>query len=270
MKDFLNGIGLEVSDLMSILKALVLFVICYIVVKLLTKAISKILEKDKRLDSSLKSFFNSAIKVVLWALAVMIVASALGINITSLVALLSVAGVALSLALQGLLANVFSGITILVNRPFTVGDEVAFCGESGYVKSIGIFNTGIATYDNRMVYIPNGNITSSVIVNATAQGSRRVDIHVETSYDCPTDAVRAALLEAAANSEYPLSEPAPAVFISSFKASNIDFVLRVWCKPNEYFAAIADLNERVRESYDRNNIEISYDRLVISGRETGS
>ena len=269
MNEFLNGIGLDISDLMSVLKALVLFVICYIIVKLLTKAIAKLFSKSKHLDPSLRSFFNSAIKVVLWALAIMIVASALGINITSLVALLSVAGVALSLALQGLLANVFSGITILANRPFAVGDEVKLCGETGVVRSIGIFNTCIETYDRRMVYIPNGNITSSVIVNATAQGVRRLDIPVETSYDCPTDAVRAALLEAAGNSKYPLDEPAPVVFISSFKASNIEFVLRVWCKSEDYYAAVGDLNERVRESYDRHHIEISYDRLVISGHENG-
>ncbi len=118
-----------------------------------------------------------------------------------------------------------------------------------------------------MVYIPNGSITSSVIVNATAQGSRRVDVHVETSYDCPTDAVRAALLEAAAGSAYPLSEPAPSAFIAAFNASNIDFVLRVWVKPADYFAVVADLNERIRASYERNNIDISYDRLIVSGCE---
>ena len=263
MEKFLGSIGLEVSDLMAVLKALLLFVIFYIIIKLLTKAISKLLNRSRLLEPSLKSFFNSATKTVLWAIAVMIIASALGINITSLVALLSVAGVALSLALQGLLANVFSGILILTSRPFAVGDEVTLSGQSGWVRSIGIFYTSIATYDNRVVHIPNGDITSSVIVNGTSEALRRVDIAVETSYDCKTEDVRAALLEAAANSKYPQPDPAPCVFLASYKASNIEFVLRVWCKSDEYFAAVADLNERVRESYDRHGIVISYDQLIV-------
>ena len=263
MEKFLGSIGLEVSDLMAVLKALVLFVIFYIIIKLLTKAISKLLNRSRLLEPSLKSFFNSATKTVLWAIAVMIIASALGINITSLVALLSVAGVALSLALQGLLANVFSGILILTSRPFAVGDEVTLSGQSGWVRSIGIFYTSIATYDNRVVHIPNGDITSSVIVNGTSEALRRVDIAVETSYDCKTEDVREALLEAAANSKYPEPDPAPCVFLASYKASNIEFVLRVWCKSDEYFAAVADLNERVRESYDRHGIVISYDQLIV-------
>lgn len=263
MKDVLASVGLDMSDIMTVIKALILFVICYILVKLLTKAIEKLLGKSRLLEPSLKSFFNSAIKTVLWAIAVIIVASALGINITSLVALLSVAGVALSLALQGLLANVFSGIAILTNRPFAVGDEVNLGGQAGWVRSIGIFYTSIATYDNRIVHIPNANITGSVIVNGTAEPARRVDIAVETSYDCPTEAVRAALLDAAAGSKYPLSDPAPSAFISAFKASNIEFVLRVWCKSEEYFPCVADLNERVREAYDRHGIVISYDHLIV-------
>lgn len=263
MNEILNSVGLDVSDLMAVLKAVILFVLCYVIVKLLTKAIERLLGKSKHLEPNLKSFFNSAIKTVLWAIAVMIIASALGINITSLVAVLSVAGVALSLALQGLLANVFSGISILANRPFAVGDEVTISGQSGYVRSIGIFYTSIATYDNRMVHIPNADITSSVIVNATAEAKRRVDISVETSYDCPTEAVRSALLEAAAASQYPLAEPAPSAFIASFKASNIEFILRTWCESDKYFAAVADLNERIRSSYERNGIDISYDRLVV-------
>lgn len=263
MEKFLGSIGLEVSDLMAVLKALLLFVIFYVIIKLLTKAISKLLNRSRLLEPSLKSFFNSATKTVLWAIAVIIIASALGINITSLVALLSVAGVALSLALQGLLANVFSGILILTSRPFAVGDEVTLSGQSGWVRSIGIFYTSIATYDNRVVHIPNGDITSSVIVNGTSEAIRRVDIAVETSYDCKTEDVRAALLDAAANSKYPEPDPAPCVFLSSYKASNIEYVLRVWCKSNEYFAAVADLNERVREAYDKHGIVISYDQLIV-------
>ena len=152
---------LKSAKLTTVLEAVGLFIVCYIAIKILRKAIDKILDKSKHLDPSLKTFFASAVNVLLWAIAVMIVASALGINITSLVAILSVAGVALSLALQGLLANVFSGITLLASRPIAVGNFVEIGGQSGTVRSIGLFYTCLATPDNKIIYVPNGDITGS-------------------------------------------------------------------------------------------------------------
>ena len=192
---------LKSAKLMTVLEAVGLFIVCYIAIKLLRKAIDKILDRSKHLDPSLKTFFASAVNVLLWAIAVMIVASALGINITSLVAILSVAGVALSLALQGLLANVFSGITLLASRPIAVGNFVEIGGQSGTVRSIGLFYTCLATPDNKIIYVPNGDITGSKIINYSTEPVRRVDLNVGTSYDCPTETVRAAILEAVANTD---------------------------------------------------------------------
>ena len=264
MKEVLANAGIDLSILTTVLKALLLFIICYVVIKLLTKALSKLLDKGKLLDPSLKSFFKSAIKIVLWSIAVMVVASALGINITSLVALLSVAGVALSLALQGLLANVFSGITILINRPFAVGDTVTVSGRTGVVRSIGLFNTSILTLDNCLVHIPNGDITSSVIENGTAMEKRRISVSVETSYDCKTELVREALLEAAANSSMILEDPAPVAVLASFGASNIVYTVHAWCNAGDFIVAPGQLNEQIRESYERHGIDISYDRVIVS------
>ena len=198
------------AQLMIVLKAIGLFVVCYIAIKILRKASDKILDKSKHLDPSLKTFFASAVNVLLWAIAVMIVASALGINITSLVAIMSVAGVALSLALQGLLANVFSGITLLASRPIAVGNFVEIGGQSGTVRSIGLFYTCLATTDNKIIYVPNGDITGSKIINYSTEPVRRVDLNVGTSYDCPTETVRSAILEAVANTEAGLHGPAHA------------------------------------------------------------
>ena len=168
------------AQLMIVLKAIGLFVVCYIAIKILRKASDKILDKSKHLDPSLKTFFASAVNVLLWAIAVMIVASALGINITSLVAIMSVAGVALSLALQGLLANVFSGITLLASRPIAVGNFVEIGGQSGTVRSIGLFYTCLATTDNKIIYVPNGDISGSKIINYSTEPVRRVDLNVGT------------------------------------------------------------------------------------------
>lgn len=248
---------------MTLLKALVVFAICYVAVKLVSRATLRLLDKSRRLDPSLKSFFGSAIKTLLWAVAVMIVASALGINITSLVAILSVAGVALSLALQGLLSNIFSGITLLASRPFAVGDRVTVGGHTGTVKAISLINTCVATPDARVIYIPNGDITSSTIVNETGEGVRRVDLKIETSYDAATEDVIAALLEAAESSELILAEPKPEAYITAYLSSNIEYTLLAWCKSGDYFGATCDLNRRVRDSYAAHGISISYDRLII-------
>lgn len=263
MNEILTKVGLDMSDVMSVLKALLLFVICYIVVKLLTKALEKLFTRSRHLDPSLESFILSVVKTALWAIAIIIVASALGINITSLVAILSVAGVALSLALQGLLANMFSGITILATRPFSVGDQVSVSGQVGFVKSIGLISTCIRTFDNRIVYIPNNSIVSGVIVNETAEETRRIDVHIETSYDAPTELVRKALLEAAEGCPVVLSDPAPAVAVAAFNSSNIDYILRIWCAASDNLGASAALNERIREAYAKYGISIDYNRVVV-------
>ena len=263
MNDFLNSIGLDVSDIVTVAKALILFVICYLVMKLITKAMDRLFNKSKHLDPSLESFLKSAIKTALWAIVIMIVASALGINITSLVAILSVAGVALSLALQGLLANMFSGITILATRPFSVGDQVLISGQNGYIRSIGLIYTCLRTFDNRIVYIPNGDITSGVIVNETCEETRRIDVLIETSYNDPTDKVKAALIEAAELTPTVLSEPKPFVGIKSYKSSNIEYLLRVWCRSEDNLGTGIALNESIRNAYEKYGISIDYDRLVV-------
>lgn len=261
--EFLEMTRIGSMSLSSILSALLLLVVCAAAIKVLTKAFNALMDKSKHLDPSLKSFFASSVKVVLWALAVMIIASSLGIPVTSLVALFSVAGVALSLALQGLLANLFSGITLLATRPFGVGDYVELGGEGGTVQSIGMFTTAILTADNKKVFVPNGDITSGKIINYSSEPLRRVDITVGASYDSATEDVRAALLEAAAMDEKVLAEPAPFAAILSYGASNIDYVVRAWCNCADYWDVYFRLNENIRTCFDKRGVQMSYDRLNV-------
>ncbi len=251
------------AQLATLIRALILFVICYVAIKILRKATEKILSRSRHLDPSLKSFVSSAANVLLWAIAIMIVASALGINITSLVAILSVAGVALSLALQGLLANVFSGITLLASRPIAVGNFVEIGGQSGTVRSIGLFYTCLATPDNKIIYVPNGDITGSKIINYSTEPVRRVDLSVGTSYDCPTETVRSAILEAVANTDKVLNDPAPFVALAAYNASNIEYTVRVWCNTDDYWSVHFALNENIRDSFDRHAVEMSYEHLNV-------
>lgn len=252
------------AQLIAVLKALLLLVLCAAAIKLLTKAFNTILSRSKHIDGSLKSFFSSSVKVVLWAIAVMMIASALGIPITSLVALFSVAGVALSLALQNLLSNLFSGMTLLATRPFNVGDYVELGGEGGTVEAIGMFSTTILTPDNKRALVPNGDITSAKITNYSTEALRRVDIKVGAAYTAPTEAVKEALLDAAAMDEKILSEPAPFAAISSYGASNIEYLVRVWCENADYWDVYFRLNESIRVCFERHGVEMSYDRLSVT------
>ena len=264
--DFFNSLAdIKLGDisLSSILSAVLIYVVCYVVIRLLCRAFEKLLDRSKHIDASLKTFFSGAIKAVLWVIAIIIIAGSLGIPVTSLVAVLSVAGVALSLALQGLLSNLFSGITILATRPFNVGDYVQFGGESGTVKSIGLFYTVLDTLDNRVIYAPNGDITSSKIVNYSAESLRRVIIPVTASYDSATEDVRRAVLAAAAKDERILTEPAPMAAISGFGSSSVEYTVRVWCKSDDYWDVLCALNENIRESFAEYGVEMSYDHLNV-------
>ena len=264
--DFFNSLAdIKLGDisLSSILSAVLIYVVCYVVIRLLCRAFEKLLDRSKHIDASLKTFFSGAIKAVLWVIAIIIIAGSLGIPVTSLVAVLSVAGVALSLALQGLLSNLFSGITILATRPFNVGDYVQVGGEGGTVKSIGLFYTVLDTPDNRVIYAPNGDITSSKIVNYSAESLRRVIIPVTASYDSATEDVRRAVLAAAAKDEHILTEPAPMAAISGFGSSSVEYTVRVWCKSDDYWDVLFALNENIRESFAEYGVEMSYDHLNV-------
>ena len=162
-----------------------------------------------------------------------------------------------------LLANVFSGITLLASRPIAVGNFVEIGGQSGTVRSIGLFYTCLATPDNKIIYVPNGDITGSKIINYSTEPVRRVDLNVGTSYDCPTETVRSAILEAVANTDKVLNDPAPFVALAAYNASNIEYTVRVWCNTEDYWDVHFALNENIRASFDRHAVEMSYEHLNV-------
>lgn len=261
--DSLSSIKLGDISLSSLLSALVVYLLCYIAIKILCRAFGKMLDASRHLDASLKSFFRSTTKAGLWTIAAIIIAGTLGIPVTSLVAVLSVVGVALSLALQGLLSNLFSGITILTTHPFKVGDYVELGGYEGTVKSIGLFYTGVATNDNRIVYSPNGNVTSGQVINHSAEALRRVIVPVTASYDCATEDVRAACLDAIAMTGKTLSDPAPFVAITSYGSSSVEYTVRAWCASGDYWDVYFALIENLRTGFDKHGVEMCYDHLNV-------
>lgn len=258
---FFSSIGLAGAT--SIISAIVIFLICYIAIKILTSVVDRLLDRTNKLDGTLKGFVKTALKIVLWALAIIIVAESLGINTASLVAVVSIAGLALSLAVQNVAANVFSGITLLLTHPFAEGDYVDIGGKAGTIKSVGLFYTVIDTPDNRVITIPNGDVTAASIINYSRESLRRVDMTFSASYEDSTESVRAAILEAIAEDDRIVDREPPFVVVGAYKDSTVEYIVRVWCRNADYWGVYFGLNERVRESFARNGVQMSYAHMNV-------
>lgn len=258
-----SGINLGGYALTTLINAGVSLLLCLVGARLLLGLTDRMLGRAKRLDGTLRSFAHSAVKILLWVLTAIIVCNALGVPTASLVAMVSVVGLALSLSVQNILSNLFSGVTLLVNRPFAAGDFVELAGRKGVVQSLGLFYTRLSTVDNVAVCIPNSDVTSSAVVNYSSEPMRRVDLVFSAAYDEPTEKVRQAILDVIREDGRIAAEPAPFVRLSAFQNSVIDYTVRVWCKSADYWAVYFDLLERVRDSFERNGVQMSYDHVNV-------
>lgn len=249
-------------SLISILYALATFLICLIAKKVIIKLISSALKRTK-LDNKLSGFVVRGLNAVLWVVICLIVGDSLGINLTSMVALFSVVGLAFSLAIQDSLSNLAGGIMLLSNRPFKIGDYVEAAGQEGTVQSIGIIYTQLTTVDNRLVFIPNSSISSSKIINYSSQPNRRIEIKVSASYDDPTQKVKSTLLETAAQNPRVLTNPMPTAVISQYGESSITYSLRAWTTNSDYWDVSYSINEAIRENFNKNGIAMTYNHLNV-------
>lgn len=249
-------------SLIGIVKILVLAIVLVILVKLLTRVAYGFIEKS-RIDKSLHGFLRNFIRIVLYFIAVMILAGSLHIDVTSLIAVLSVAGLALSLALQGALSNLASGIVILASRPFHVGDYVAIGGDEGHVEEINMTYTKLATFDRRIIYIPNSTVTGSNVTNYTIEGKRRVDLVISAAYEADVDLVKKTLVEAI--DEVPQFQDSHEKFarVSAYLDNGIQYTVRAWCRTEDYWDAYFGLIESIKRTFDRNGIKMSYTNLNV-------
>lgn len=249
--------------LKTILTTVVLLVVCLIVKSVLLKGWQRVLDKS-RIEKTLHGFLRSTAKIVLWFVTIIIVAGSLGIDATSLIAVLSVAGLAVSLSIQGSLSNLASGITILLTRPFVVGDYVDMGDTEGTVKEIGMIYTKLNTVDNRRVILPNSAITSAKLINYSAESRRRVDITVAASYDAPLEEVRSALMALIAAHPKTLQEPdAPTVHVEDYGDNAISYTIRVWCATPDYWDVRFDLIDSIKGAFDQKGVEMSYPHVNV-------
>lgn len=246
----------------SLLSALLLLAVCLIAVKLVLRLVDGLLARMK-VDKTLLSMLRSVIRALLLFLVLLIVMGYLGIPVTSLVAVLSVLGLAVSLGIQNFLTNVAGGCQLLVSHPFRVGDYVEAGGCEGTVQEIGLFYTKVLTVDNKLVQLPNSTVVAVNITNFTHEPRRRVDIKVSAAYECPIQQVRASLEKAIARQEGVLQDPAPVARVSAYLDSSIEYVVRVWCQTEDYWTIYFDLLEDIKLCFDQDGIQMSYPHMNV-------
>ena len=256
-----GGIRLDLS-LNSVLRVLVLLLVGVVLSRVLAKVVDRMLLRAKGM-ASLRVYIRSVIRIGLWFLIALMAAESVGIPTASVIALLSVAGLAVSLALQNTLSNVAGGITLLVTRPFQVGDYVEADGVSGTVSAVDLSYTTFTTVDNKMVYVPNSQLSAAKIVNFTTQSRRRVDLNFTASYDAPTQTVKDAIREAVDAIPQILRDPEPAIWLSAYQSSSIQYVVRVWTANGDYWNVYYALQEGVRDSFERHGVEMTYEHLNV-------
>ena len=245
------------SYALSLLKAVAVLVIGLWVIKIFGKGFATFLDK-RDMDESLKPFLKSLFKNILLVLLVLSVLGVLGIPMTSFVAIVGAAGLAIGLALQGTLQNFAGGVIILTLRPFKVGDYIEGAGMAGTVKEIQIFNTVLNTPDNVRVIIPNGQISNDAVKNYSAEETRRVDLVFGIGYEDDIRKAKDLLTQMVNSDDRILKEPAPQVVVAELADSSVNFKVRPWVNSADYWDVYFDLHQRVKEEFDANNISIPF------------
>lgn len=242
--------------------ALLQLVLGLLVVRALLRLCDRLFDRSQRI-APFRTYLRSILRVVLYILLALTVLHTLGVEITSFVALLSVAGLAVSLSLQNTLSNVAGGVMLLLSKPFTVGDYVACEGIEGTVRAVDLAYTTFTTPDNKEIFVPNSQIVAAKLVNYNALGSRRIDFDFPVSYAAPTETVRAALLETAAAFPQILADPAPLAVLHEYGASRITYKLRVWVTAADYWDVYYGVQAKAREVFAAHAIEMTYDHLNV-------
>lgn len=254
---------------LKVVGAIAIFVIGRFVIGIVTGVVKRILIKSKT-DETLLKFSISLTKTALLIVLFVAVLNHLGIETTSFVAIIGAIGLAIGFALQGSLANFASGVLLIAFRPFKAGDFVEAGGTAGTVEEISMFSTILKTPDNKKIIVPNGNITGSNIVNYSAKDTRRVDLVFGIGYDDDIKKAKQLLEKLISEDSRILKEPAPVIAVSELADSSVNFIVRPWVKSENYLAVLWDLTEKVKLTFDAENISIPYPQQDVHMHQVGS
>ena len=247
---------------------LAMLFIAYIVASAIGRSVGGVV--TKKVDVTLGKFLSKAIRNLIMLIVAMVALERVGVNVTGLAAVLAAAGFAVGMALQGTLQNFAAGIMLLLFRPFKVDDYIAVAGTEGTVEEIDLFTTRLNALDNRHLIIPNGEIFGAKLENYTRNALRRVDVSVGAAYSADLDVTRNALERAAeavndafVRSAGEVTVPPPQVYLMELGASSVDWQLRVWCRPEDYWAVRESLTGAAKESLDQSGISIPFPQMDV-------
>lgn len=255
-----------VSQSIWIVLKLVLALAIYMAGRWLIKRILKLLAaafERRAVDRSLQTFLRNLVKVVCYILLILFIVQVLGVNTTSIVALLASAGLAVGMALSGTLQNFAGGVMILLLKPYRVGDFISAQGQSGTVEEIMLFSTRITTADRQVIFIPNSSIATSIIDNYSLSPLRRVDWTVSISYGDDVETARAAILELLAADARVMRDPAPAVYVAALAEASVNLSVRAWCSNADYWDLFFSMNERFYNVLPQKGIRFPYPQLDV-------
>jgi len=248
----------------KILLALVIFYIGRLVVGIIVNAVSKLM-LARGMDEILVNFLTSILRWILLLFVIIAALSQLGINTTSLVAVLGAAGLAIGLSLQSSLSNLASGVMLIIFRPFTKGDFVEAGGASGVIDKISIFTTTMTTPDNKEVIVPNGAVIGNNITNYSARDTRRVDMVFGISYGDDLLKAKQLLQEIVDADERVLKDPAPVIALGELADSSVNFLVRPWTKTADFWGVYWDTHEKVKLRFDEEGITIPFPQMDVHG-----
>ena len=261
VQNWLTTTGIKV--VISIVIMIVSFSIINWLSKKIAKRADKKVESNKKIDKTIYRTLSYVAKVGLKVLVVIALIGYVGIDTSAITALIASLGVGVGLAINGTLSNLAGGILILITRPFKDDDYIDACGYSGTVEDIRICHTKLRTTDNKVIYLPNGKLSTSEIVNYSEKDLRRVDLTFSISYSDDFEKAKKVIEEVWNQNELILKDPAPSVRVSAQSASSIDLTAKVWCKNEDYWTVNFDMLEQVKTAFDQNGIQIPFNELDV-------
>lgn len=260
--DKLANWGVEAGK--DIIGAILIFVIGRFVIRQINRLFLKII-RQRKLEISVETFLRSLLSILLNLILAFAIISRLGIETTSFAALLASAGVAVGMALSGNLSNFAGGLIILVFKPFKVGDyiDTSSADVSGTVKEIQIFHTVLATLDNKIIYVPNGVLSSNAIINYSKQNMRRAEWVIGVEYGEDVDKVKKVIESLIEADTRILKDPAPLIALKALSASTVDIVVRAWAKSEDYWNVYFDMNKNIYDTFNRAGIGFPFPQLTV-------
>lgn len=245
-----------------ILGAVIIFIVGRFLISFLNKFVAKVLAR-RHIDASIQSFVKSLVNIMLTILLIIAVISKLGVETTSFAALLASAGVAIGMALSGNLQNFAGGLIVLLLRPYKVGDLIESQGITGTVREIQIFHTILTTADNKVIYIPNGSLSSGTVTNYSREETRRVEWIVGVEYGEDFDKVERTVRKILAADSRVLPTPEPFIALHALDASSVNVVIRVWVKSSDYWGLYFDMNKTIYNVFNQEGIGFPFPQLTV-------